>query len=118
MTFLRRLFRTTRGSKPGDAADISRGPKAIQSAPGAERETFIRETAALVGCKPEELDLVRDLQQGYGCDELDALECIQIAEDIWNVSILPNPLPPDIAEQLGRYRTLASILQAATRSIA
>jgi hypothetical protein len=56
--------------------------------------------------------------QNYGCDELDVLECIQIAEDIWNVSLIPSPYSAEVSEQLTKYRTLGSIQEAATRTVA
>jgi hypothetical protein len=120
MGFLRRVF--GQKSRPtqdrADAVVVSRGPKAVHSPPGAERETFTREIANLLRCKPEEVDLGRDLWQDYGCDELDVLECIQTAEDIWNVSLVPSPYSPEVSEQIRRYQTLASILEAATRAVA
>jgi hypothetical protein len=54
------------------------------------------------------VDLGRDLWRNYGCDELDVLECIQTAEDIWNVSLVPSPYSSEVSEQIERYRTLAS----------
>ena len=68
--------------------------------------------------KPEELDVSLELQRDYDCDELDVLECIQIAEDIWNISIIPSPYSSEISIPIGKYRTLASILEAATRTVA
>jgi hypothetical protein len=120
MGFLGRLLgqKSTPKKNAGDSVIVSRGPKAVHSPAGAERETFAREIANILRCKPEEVDLGRDLWRDYGCDELDVLECIQTAEDIWNVSLVPSPYSSKVSEQIGRYRTLASILEAATRTVA
>ena len=95
---------------------ISRGPRAVTAAPGEEERTFRREIAAILGSKPEELDLARDLWRS-GLDELDVYECIQVAEDIWNAALVPNPCPNYLfSELVRRYTTPASIMEMARSS--
>jgi hypothetical protein len=118
MGFFGRLLgqKNTPRENPAKSVVVSRGPKAVHSPPGTERETFTHGVASILKRKLEEIDLGRDLWRDYGCDELDVLECIQIAEDIWNVSLVPSPYSADVSEQVAKYRTLASILEAATRT--
>lgn len=80
----------TQPDRSANSVLVSRGPKAVQATPGEERETFIREVAAVLNRKTEDIDLSLDLQTDYGCDELDVIECIQIAEDVRNVTIKAN----------------------------
>ena len=95
---------------------FSRGPRAVEAAPGKERETFLNEVSTVLGRDPSELDVDLDLQEEYDCDELDVVECIQIAEDIWDVSLMPSPFTASDAEKaLEKYKTLAIIVEEASR---
>ena len=94
-------------------SDIVRGPKAVHAAKGSERETFIREVAKVLNKQSGEIDINLDLNKDYSCDELDVLECIQVAEDVWNVTIIPSPYTSDISKQIYKFKTLASIIEAA-----
>jgi hypothetical protein len=119
MEFLKKLFGFGQKGSVEREVQFSRGPKSVNAIPGKEYETFLKEVATVVGCKPEEIDLNRQLQSGYGCDELDVVECIQIAEDVWNVSIVPNALyAQDASRIVQHYTTLNTIITDARRKTA
>jgi hypothetical protein len=57
--------------------------------------------------------MTRDLQEGYGLDELEVIEIIQLAEDAWGLSLMPNPFTSADAEKaVSEYRTLGAIIAA------
>jgi hypothetical protein len=114
MNFIRRLFGSGRkdasSSESGDVI-FTRGPQSLAAPPGKEDETFLSEVALLLECEPNELDMTRDLQEGYGLDELEVIEIIQIAEDAWGVSLMPNPFTvADSDKAMSEYRTLDAII--------
>jgi hypothetical protein len=119
MGFLKKLFGLEKQQLQNTVNDvvITRGPKAVSAEPGKEAETFLLETAEILKCKPMEIDLNRDLQKEYDCDELDVVEIIQIAEDVWNAQLMANPITIEDCERaLSEYRTLSKIMDQAQRN--
>lgn len=54
--------------------------------------------------------LVEDL----GCADLDVSECVQIAEEIWGVQLMPNPMEvSDYAQMMKSFPNLRAIITAA-----
>ena len=101
-----------RGGSPDNIA-ISRGPKAVHAALGEEGATFRREAGVVLGCSAEEVDLTKAIQAGYGCDELEVIEFIQIAEDVWGVSLMPSTFDGvDAGKAIKEFITLGDIVSA------
>ncbi len=110
------LFRRLFGKRDTPASNVrfSRGPKAVDAEPGTEDATFLREAGVILGCEPDAVDFSKDLQADYGCDELEMVEFFQVAEDIWDISLLPNPFRVEDAERaIRKLRTLSDIVNAA-----
>jgi hypothetical protein len=91
-------------------------PNPARAAAGAERAKFL-EAAAVVLARPAgEIDAAKTLQGDYGCDPFDISECAQLAEEIWRVKILPNPMTGDDINDLPtRFPTLDTIISTAER---
>ena len=70
---------------------FSRGPKAVDAEPGDEYAKFLQEAATILGTSVDDLELSKELQSGYGCDELEVVELVRVAEDVWSTSLMPNP---------------------------
>jgi len=93
---------------------FSRGPKAVDAAPGDEYAKFLQEAAAILGTSADDLEISKELQSGYGCDELEVIELIQIAEDLWGTSLVPNAFNVEDAQRATRkFRTLRDIVNEA-----
>jgi hypothetical protein len=61
----------------------------------------------------DSLDLGAPMASRYGADELDIYECVQRAEDIWRVQLLPPTIPvQEFAAALKPFGTLAAIIAA------
>jgi hypothetical protein len=109
MSMFKKLF-----GKPDQFTHES--PNPVRAAPGAERQNFLSEAALVLGKPQAEIDAAKTLQGDYGCDELDVSECVQIAEEIWRVKLLPNPMTASEIEDLpARFPTLDAIIAAAVR---
>ncbi|MHC4478488.1 MAG: hypothetical protein ACYTEL_22860 [Planctomycetota bacterium] len=112
MGLLGRLF--GKRATPANDMCFSRGPKAVHAKPGTEEATFLREAGAILGCEGDAIDPSKGIQSDYGCGELDVFELIQIAEDVWGVSLMPAPFTAEDAESaVKKYRTLSHIVDAA-----
>jgi hypothetical protein len=62
----------------------------------------------------ESIDTAKLLQEGYGLDELEVSECVQWAEEVWAVQLLPNPMRlSEYKVMLRRFPTLEAIIQEA-----
>jgi len=93
---------------------FSRGPKAVETEPGGKYATFLKEAATILGQRAGSLDLSEELQSGYGCDELEIVELIQIAEDVWSISLMPTPFDTeDVKRATERFRTIGDIVNEA-----
>jgi hypothetical protein len=105
------------GSAPGGGEPVfSRHTPNLQAAaPGQERATFLQKAAAVFAADATTLDAARPLQDGgYGCDELDVSELVQIAEEVWAVQLNPNPMrTSDFAAMVKRFPTLGAIMSEA-----
>ena len=92
---------------------FTRGPKTVHAESGEENAVFLREVGMVLGCSAEEVDLTKSMQADYGCDDLDVLEFIQIAEDVWDVSLMPIPFEGADAENaIKKFITLKDIFSA------
>ena len=97
-----------------DDVAFTRGPKSVHAEPGQEDATFLREAAVVLNREREAIDLSKDIVSEYGCDEIDLLVLVQVAEDVWDTTLMPNPMGAADAKELGqRFRTLGDIVAAA-----
>jgi len=92
-----------------------RTPNPQAAPPGQERATFLAKVAPVFGEGAGPLDAAKALQDGgYGCDELDVSELVQIAEEVWAVQLNPNPMRmSDFEAMLRRFPTLEAIMSEA-----
>ena len=68
----------------------------------------------VLGCKPKAVNLQASLVHDFGCADLDVSECVQIAEEIWGVTLTPNPMEvSDYTNMIKRYPNLEAIIQEA-----
>ncbi len=52
----------------------------------------------------------------YSCDGMEVSECLQIAEEIWSASLMPNPMKEsDHADMMKRFATLQAVIEKAER---
>ena len=99
---------------PASGTGVWRGPKAVSAEPGTEDAAFLREAGAILRCDATAVDLSKDIHADYGCDELDVVELLQVAEDLWGVSLMPNPFQDDdVKRAVKTFRTLSDIIGAA-----
>ena len=103
---------------PGPAPEqvfSRRTPNPQAAPPGQERATFLANVAPVFGEGAGPLDAAKPLQDGgYGCDELDVSELVQIAEEVWAVQLNPNPMRiSDFKAMLRRFPTLEAIMSEA-----
>jgi hypothetical protein len=119
MQWLKRLLgKPDVTAAPSAAADseisFSRAsPDSPPAAPGQQRATFLAEVAVVLG-PDNPIDLNKSLQNDYGCADLDVSECVQCAEEVWGVQLLPNPMAvPDYEAMMRRFPTLESIAREA-----
>jgi len=61
--------------------------------PGSERAAFLAAAARALEVNVDSLDLGAPIIARYGADELQVYECVQRAEDIWRVQLLPPRIP-------------------------
>jgi hypothetical protein len=118
MSFLKRLFGgRMAGSSESTGVSFSRySPQPAHSATGQERQTYIQRVAEILGRSSAELELDAPLISQYGCDEMEVSECVQIAEEIWSVALMPNPMQmSDYADIVKRFATLTEIIGEAER---
>ena len=93
---------------------FSRGPKSVEAEPGNEYAKFSQEAATILGASVDDLEFSKELQSGYGCDELEVIELIQVAEDVWSASLMPNPFDVEDAKRATEeFRTLGDIVREA-----
>lgn len=116
MGFIRKLFGSKETRKPGKDEVVfhrtSLSP--VEATPGTERQTFVREVAMVLECEPSGVNIEARLVEDLGCADLDVSECVQIAEEIWGVQLMPNPMKmSDFAKMMKSFPTLQSIIIAA-----
>jgi hypothetical protein len=89
-------------------------PNPKPAPPGQERSTFLAKVGDILADGAEPIDTGKLLQEDYGLDELGVSECVQIAEEVWAVQLMPNPMRmSDYDHMLRRFPTLAAIIQEA-----
>jgi hypothetical protein len=113
MGFLKRILsRRSDGHSEANDVTFSRySPQPARSTPGQERQTYIQRVSKILGRPVAELDLAIPLIAKYGCDEMEVSECVQIAEEIWAVSLMPNPMHlSDYADMVKRFPSLEAII--------
>ena len=82
--------------------------------PGTERELFLAAAASALEVNPARLKLETPIIAGYQADELAVYECVQRAEDIWRVQLLPPRIPvQEFSGLLAAFGTLGDIVAAA-----
>ena len=107
----RLLGRTTQETSE---VKLTRGPKSIFAEPGSEDVTFRKEASNVLGRAGSDLDFSSELQADYGCDELEVIELIQIAEDLWNASLMPKTFgDSEIRVAMEKFKTLDDIVNEA-----
>ena len=106
--------RTIAKTRPGGVhISFSRGPKAVSAEPGEEDATFLKEVSVILERPAEEIDFTKAIQADYGCDELEVIEFIQIAEDVWGVSLMPSTFDgADVEKATKEFITLGDIVSA------
>jgi hypothetical protein len=120
MGFLKRLFGgRSEGRTAADEVTFSRSNvNPTSAAPGQERQVYVQRVSAILGRPVAELDLATPLIAKYGCDEMEVSECVQIAEEIWGVSLMPNPMKvSDYADMVKRFPCLDAIIGEAERKV-
>ncbi len=81
--------------------------------PGEEDATFLKEVSVILERPAEEIDFTKAIQADYGCDELEVVEFIQIAEDVWGVSLMPSTFDgADVEKATKEFITLGDIVSA------
>jgi hypothetical protein len=87
---------------------------------GQERATFLERVTIVLGADTGSPDPGKPLQDGgYGCDELDVSEIVQLAEEIWAVQLNPNPMTfSDFEAMVRRFPTLEAIMREAESAAA
>ena len=81
---------------------------------GAEPGAFLAAAARALEVDVDRLDLGAPIVARYGADELQVYECVQLAEDIWRVQLLPPRIPvQEFGAALKPFGTLAAIIAAA-----
>jgi hypothetical protein len=81
---------------------------------GAEPGAFLAAAARVLEVGVDSLDVGAPIVSRYGADELQVYECVQLAEDIWRVQLLPPRIPvQEFGAALKPFGTLAAIIAAA-----
>lgn len=126
LTFLKRLFGSARApvasptlaerelGRVRDGA-VHRGPfrqRAVTR--GHQRSAFLTAAAVVLEVRADSRSLGATLGSQYGADELQVYECVQDAEEIWGVALLPPVIPVgDCPAALARFATLGALIEAA-----
>jgi hypothetical protein len=101
-------------SRCNDVTLTRSSPHPVQAAAGEERRTYIQQIAVVVERPAETIELSASLTKDYGCADMDVSECVQVAEEIWSVSLMPNPMrESDYADMMKRFPTLQAIVEEA-----
>jgi len=81
---------------------------------GDELATFLNAASLALQLEGASPDLTADLTTSYGADELQVYECVQDAEEIWGVRLLPPSIPvAQFPQQVGKFTSLGAIVEAA-----
>lgn len=81
---------------------------------GHERTAFLAAAAVVLEVRADSLSLGASLSSRYGADELQVYECVQDAEEIWGVTLLPPVIPVgDFPAAVARFATLGALIEAA-----
>jgi hypothetical protein len=117
MDFWKRLFGRGELPPPAEGPTFSRSIAAHPPDPlGTERQAFLQGVAQVLERPAASLDLQASLVEQYGCADLDVSECVQVAEEIWGVQLMPNPMTAeDYAYLMRRLTSLQAIIDDAER---
>ena len=86
---------------------------------GQERGDFLIRIKIVLGDEVGSIDTSKFLQADYGLDEMNVSECVQLAEEVWAVQLMPNPMRmEDYRVMLRRFPTLEAIIQEAEAAAA
>jgi len=86
----------------------------VHAEPGEEDSSFLREAGPVLGCDADEIDMEKSILASYGCDELEVIELIQIAEDVWGVSLMPSTFEAkDVERAVRQFATCGDIINTA-----
>ena len=117
---IRRLFGVTTETGEREIARVRGGvlyrPPMRRRALGGRsaREVFLEAAAIALEVPTSDLSLDVSMVEEYGVDELQVLECVQAAEDVWGVRLLPETVSTqDLGGLLGRFKTLAALVAVA-----
>lgn len=117
MSFWKRLF--SRGDLPPPPAGpvFSRESPPTAPVPAGERRAALLQQASIILERDvSDIDVAASLEADYGCADLDILECVQAAEEIWGVQLCPNPMTAEDFDYLvKRLPTLQAIIADAER---
>lgn len=116
MDFWKRLFGRGEPPPPIAAPSFTRSTVQQPDRSGTARQTFLEGVAVVLEKPAADLDLQASLVEHYGCADLDVSECVQVAEEAWNVQLMPNPMTAeDYAYLMRRLTTLQAIIDDAER---
>ena len=117
MSFWKRLFSSGALPPPPAGPYFTRGSPPTAAVPAAaRRQVFLEQASAILDCSPDHLDPDASLEESYGCADLDILECVQAAEEVWGVQLCPNPMSTaDFDYLVKRLPTLRAVIADAER---
>ena len=85
-----------------------RTPNPQRAAQGQERATYLADVAKIFA-EIGAIDPAKTFKD-LGMDELEVSECIQMAEEVWGVQLMPNALAmSELEESIRRFPTLNAI---------
>jgi len=91
-------------------------PGAVTAPQERARRDFMDKVAVILAQPADAIDPETDLVSVHGFADLDISESVQLAEEVWAVSLMPNPMQAaDYDVMMRRMRTLAAIMAEAER---
>jgi hypothetical protein len=117
MSILNRIFGKGGPPEVKPETTFSRNlPDAVASPQGRARKEYIDKVAVILAQPADQIDPEADLVSVHGLADLDIAECVQVAEEVWAVSLMPNPMQAaDYDVMMRRMGTLAAIMAEAER---
>jgi hypothetical protein len=117
LKFIRKFFEVKGDQQPDkkDKVVFYRSKQSsAQTEPDRQQRLFIEGVAVVLQCKPSDVNLNARLVEDLGCADLDISECVQIAEEIWGIQLMPNPMKvADYAQMMKTFPTLKAIITVA-----
>lgn len=120
MSFWKRLFSGGDLPPPPPGPVFSRESPPAAAKPAAARlSAFLEQAGMILDRDAGDIDTAASLEADYGCADLDILECVQAAEEVWGVQLCPNPMTAEDFDYLvKRLPTLQAIIADAERRAA